>query len=70
MMRSNRVKLALALLGVCVLSACYGGDVGADWGVSMGYPAPYVGYGGYGGYGGGYYGGYGGGVVIGVYGRP
>lgn len=69
MMRSSRFKKALALLGLCVLSACYSGDVGASWGVSMGYPAPYGGYGGYGGsyYGGGYYGG---GVVIGVYGHP
>ena len=68
MKRSYRVKLALALLGLCLLSACYYADVGWD---TMGYPAPYGGYGGYyGGYG-GYYGGhYGGGVVIGVYGHP
>ena len=65
MMRSYRVKLALALLGLCLLSACYYGDVGTSWGGTMVYPTGgyYGGYGGYGGY-------YGGGVVIGVYGRP
>ena len=69
MRRSYRVKLVLALLGLCALSGCYySGDVGSSWGGTM-YPT-------YGGYGGGYYGGYGGGyygggtVVIGVYGRP
>lgn len=70
MKRSYQVTLALALLGLCLLSGCYySGDVGYGWGGTM-YPTygPTYGGGYYGGYGGGYYGG--GTVVIGVYGHP